>query len=124
MEYIIKDTEDCKLRYFDAYVENAYLCMDSNISYPAVNYDPVNISKENIVKGNLLESTNFEKTLSYFDQWEEYPSLYIRIIVDVFNIELGIKEKALMYVLKNEEGIVKLETNDYFIYLKSKENKI
>lgn len=121
MESIITDTEDCKLTFYDAYVENANLYMDKYMEYPAVNYDMNKIPKENIVKGNLVESSNFEKTLRNFDQWEDYPTLYIRIIVDVFNKDLNIKEKALMYVLKDEEGINKIDTNDFLEYLKLKD---
>jgi gamma-glutamylcyclotransferase (GGCT)/AIG2-like uncharacterized protein YtfP len=115
---LVHNNPNFKLEYHPAKLFNSKLYFHKKIGYPLTIYDSGKYSSEDdYTVGYILKTDNIEPTLEVFDEIEEYPSLYDRVIVKCFNENSSIEEEVYFYTLKSErldvEDLEDLIVNDY-----------
>jgi len=114
--------DNYKLTFYNAYLTHCKLFLDENNKYPILRYNKEEYDENQIVKGNIIESTNFEETLKNFDEWEDYPKLYDRIVVEAINIDKNNEKEEVILYIRDLDMIYlnDLPYDDYLEYLKCK----
>jgi len=119
---IAQINDNYKLTFYNAYLTHCKLFLDENNKYPILRYNKEEYDENQIVKGNIIESTNFEETLKNFDEWEDYPKLYDRIVVEAINIDKNNEKEEVILYIRDLDMIYlnDLPYDDYLEYLKCK----
>jgi gamma-glutamylcyclotransferase (GGCT)/AIG2-like uncharacterized protein YtfP len=115
---IVHNNSGFKLKYYKAKLYNSKLFFHKKFGYPMTIYDNKKyLNEEHFTIGYILETDNIELTLEIFDEIEEYPNMYDRILVKCYNQTLSIEEEVYFYTLHpdnfNHEDLEDLKVNDY-----------
>ena len=95
------------IKHSKAYIQYASLQLFKYHKYSNLRIDRKWLDKNNIVHGYILESSNIDETLSLFDQIEDYPTLYNRIITTCYNEQEQREENVFVYIININNLIMK-----------------